>query len=377
MFLLLWLTIPVDAQRQKAMLPKQTPQEQEHQAKIERMVMSTERVMFVDSFVVDKEDMLRAFLLSHEAGSIRKTADMLKNYRPSDSYGYLNSMGNRRFFSMHETDSTSLLFSSDYDEGQWTAPEQMLSINAELQYTNVNYPFMMGDGQTLYFAAEGEGSIGGYDIFMTTYDREIGRYLHPINIGMPFNSEANDYLYAIDEYNNLGWFATDRRQPKGKVCIYVFLPNKVRKTYDADSYTPEQLHSFAAISSIRQTWSSSRTAQAARNRIYQIQNSPKQAAGAMAFAITDDLIYHRAADFCCPENANRYQLLLDLRSYMQQLSQSLEKSRNYYTRATADERSQLTEEILSEERQQELLCQRIGELEKTIRNSEIIFLTNK
>ena len=199
MFLLLWLTIPVDAQRQKAMLPKQTPQEQEHQAKIERMVMSTERVMFVDSFVVDKEDMLRAFLLSHEAGSIRKTADMLKNYRPSDSYGYLNSMGNRRFFSMHETDSTSLLFSSDYDEGQWTAPEQMLGINAELQYTNVNYPFMMGDGQTLYFAAEGEGSIGGYDIFMTTYDREIGRYLHPINIGMPFNSEANDFLYAIDE----------------------------------------------------------------------------------------------------------------------------------------------------------------------------------
>ena len=32
-------------------------------------------------------------------------------------------------------------------------------------------------------------------------------YLVPENVGMPFNSPYNDYMYVIDEYNNLGWFA--------------------------------------------------------------------------------------------------------------------------------------------------------------------------
>ena len=40
---------------------------------------------------------------------------------------------------------------------------------------------------------------------------------------MPFNSPYNDYMYVIDEYNNLGWFASDRYQPEGKgmcICIH-------------------------------------------------------------------------------------------------------------------------------------------------------------
>ena len=27
----------------------------------------------------------------------------------------------------------------------------------------------------------------------------------------------------ITEFNDLGWFASDRYQPEGKVCIYVFI----------------------------------------------------------------------------------------------------------------------------------------------------------
>lgn len=46
---------------------------------------------------------------------------------------------------------------------------------------------------------------------------------------MPFNSPANDYMYAIDEFNNIGWFASDRYQPDNKVCIYVFVPNSSKK----------------------------------------------------------------------------------------------------------------------------------------------------
>ena len=56
---------------------------------------------------------------------------------------------------------------------------------------------MLSDGLTLYFAAQGPESIGGYDIFMTTYDAAEGRFLKPENIGMPFNSTANDYAWLL------------------------------------------------------------------------------------------------------------------------------------------------------------------------------------
>lgn len=107
----------------------------------------------------------------------------------------------------------------------WSDPEPLNTLNEQ---GNVNYPYLMADGVTLYYASDGEGSLGGYDIFVTRYDSESSSYLRPDNIGMPFNSPANDYMYVIDELNNLGWFASDRYQPEDKVCIYVLFQMKRR-----------------------------------------------------------------------------------------------------------------------------------------------------
>lgn len=375
--LLVALTIPMDAQRRKPAQPKLTPEELAQQEKMNRMVMATEQVLFIDSFVVNKDDFLRTYHLNTEAGSICRTSDLLRNYRAADSYAYLNSIGNKRYFSMHETDSTSMLFCSENDHGEWTVPTLLPGINAEQQFRHLNYPFMMGDGLTLYFAAEGGDCVGGYDIFMTTFHRETGSYLHPINIGMPFNSEANDYMYAIDEYNNLGWFVTDRRQPEGKVCVYVFVPNSTRKTYDADSYTQEQLLAFSQIASINDTWSDAECLQEACQRLKNSTLQPATGDNAMYFVINDDIVYRNTTDFHGAGNASRYQQLQQLHRRQQQLNLSLEKARNYYDKATAKERRLLSKEILADEQQQGTLEVQIHELEKTIRNTEILFLTKK
>ena len=42
-----------------------------------------------------------------------------------------------------------------------------------------NYPFVLGDGRTLYFASKGNGSIGGYDLFITHYNINESRFLSP------------------------------------------------------------------------------------------------------------------------------------------------------------------------------------------------------
>ena len=58
---------------------------------------------------------------------------------------------------------------------------------------NANYPYVLSDGVTIYYASDGDGSMGGYDIFVTRYNTNTDTYLVPENVGMPFNSPYNDY----------------------------------------------------------------------------------------------------------------------------------------------------------------------------------------
>lgn len=67
----------------------------------------------------------------------------------------------------------------------------------------------MLDGIILYYVLDGEGFLGGYDIFVICYDLENSNYFCFDNIGMLFNFFVNDYMYVIDEFNNIGWFVLD------------------------------------------------------------------------------------------------------------------------------------------------------------------------
>jgi len=375
--LLLLQVASVQAQRGKSVRNKPTEEELAQQEKITRMQASTERVMFIDSMVVDKKDFLRAYRMSCETGTITPTADFLRDYRSADSYAFTNELNTKCYFSRLLTDSTSMLYMSERDNGMWTDPVQLTGINDEGHFKTLNYPFVMGDGVTMYFAAEGEGGLGGYDIYMTTCDDESNGFLHPVNIGMPFNSEANDYMYVIDEYDSLGWFATDRRQPEGKVCVYVFVPSSVRQGYDAEEYEPEQIAAFAQISSISDTWTDEQRLQDAQQRLRQHSTGRRQTAEQRpAFIVNDRVTYHSASDFRHPSNAERYKQLTSLLERQQSVTGNLNKARNYYAMATQEERSQLMAEILADEKLTLQLHEKIHSLEKTIRNDEIIFLTN-
>ncbi len=377
--LMLLLTVmPVDAQRRrKVRKPKPTPEELAQQEKLNRMVNATARVMFIDSFIVRKDDFLKHYRMNPEAGSIKHTAELLRKYSSQDEYAYVNSLNDRRFISCMQKDSTTTLYGSNYEDGTWTSLVPLQGISNDTLFHHVNYPFMMGDGQTLYFAADGKGGLGGYDIYMTMYDAESDSYLHPSNIGMPFNSQANDYMYAVDEYNNLGWFVTDRRQPKDTVCVYVFIPSETRETYNQEEYTPEQLKSFAQIDSIRATWDDPNRLEAAIKRLRDknagftvVSKAP------FHFVVNDNVVYSQLDDFRQPGNKSRFQTLQSMKKRYEEVASNLEKSRDYMDKATRKEIPQLTKDIKSGEKEKLKLQCEINNLEKNIRNGENLFLTN-
>ena len=381
LFILL-LAIPAQGQRRRAQkaqrVKKISPEEQARLEKLERLKSAMQKVMIIDSIVVDKEGLLRYYHLSPETGTIKDGDDFTHEKRHDGYFVYLNEIGNKLYFSRQETDSTSNLYYRETANTEWSQPVRLVGINDEQQFRHVNYPYMMGDGTIFYFAADGDkDGLGGYDIYMTTYDEEDNRFLRPVNIGLPFNSTANDYLYVIDEYANLGWFATDRNQEEGKVCIYVFVPSEKRETYNLEDYTPEEIDGFAHITSIADTWDDLKQLNMARQRLEDVRKGQikQNHSSDISFVINDDITYHQVSDFKLQENVIRYQQLTALRIRQANLDKSLDKTREAYNSASRENQSAMTDGILSDEQEVLTLYQAIHDLEKTIRNTENTFLT--
>ena len=80
-------------------------------------------------------------------------------------------------------------------------------------------------------------------------------------------------MYVIDEFNALGWFASDRYQPEGKVCIYVFIPNSSKQVYNYEGMDPDKMISLAQLHSIKDTWTDTDAVEAARERLRTAANA--------------------------------------------------------------------------------------------------------
>ena len=364
LLLAILLSLPMVAQKRKRNTrPKPAPvvEEPQEDPRITNMREMTQQIIIVDSIVVNKDQFLASIRLSSECGQLMNTGAFFRNQLQGTLY--LNEMGNKVYFSQPDGHQQQL-YTADKLGNEWSKPQPLQGLSEGID--EASYPFMLTDGLTFYFAGKGEESIGGYDIFMTRYDSRSGSFLKPENIGMPFNSEANDYMYAIDEANRIGYFASDRRQPEGKVCIYIFIPSDTRKTYDNSKYTEEQIRNFADIASIADTWGNGTERKAALDRIkskYATHDVPGQ------LVSTGDAA--SAVEFHSKEANSLYQKLLKEQNALDIVNSSLDMLRQKYHKANASERNRMKSEILKLEEQALQLNASVKQLTKATRNAEI------
>ena len=344
--LMIAVMLPASAQRRTKTAKKKskgkvenamTEQEMRRQQYYDMLLSATQDVVIIDSMVVEKKDVFKHFSLSQEAGEIASCDDFFGTDNQSD------------------------------------APDSIKGIAEDTAFVNADYPFVMPDGQTLYFAAKGEGSVGGYDIFVTRYDSETGQYLKAENIGMPFNSTANDYLYAIDEMENIGWFVTDRRQPEGKVCIYIFVPSEVRSSYKDKGISDEQIKRLADICSIKDTWGdgTQRSKALARLSALKTKNSKKVEHATFSFVINNDYVYSDISQFRSSEAKVLFTDLQFKENEKRKLMTKLDADRLTYASYQGNKRQQLKAEILQNEIRVETLSREITDMVKSIRAKEL------
>lgn len=211
----------------------------------ENFLERVERISVIDSLTVPRKDFFRAYRLPASAGSLRGAEAMpgLREPGQQTDYVFTNEGGDYKLWSAPDSVGNmrpveSILMT----DGNWSAPTPLWDDLSE--DSDAIYPFMMADGVTLYYADNGENSIGGYDIMVATRDAADGTFLQPSNLGFPYNSPYDDYMLAIDELNGVGWWATDRNRLDDELTVYVFIVNDLRKNYDADE---EGLTGFARI----------------------------------------------------------------------------------------------------------------------------------
>lgn len=106
--------------------------------------------------------------------------------------------------------------------GQWGIPHNVgKKVNTE---GNELFPFVDEANKRLYFASNGLSGLGGLDIFVADYKN--GEFTTPRNIGAPINSPYDDFAYIINSSNSFGFFSSNRPSGKGGDDIYHFLFRK-------------------------------------------------------------------------------------------------------------------------------------------------------
>lgn len=74
------------------------------------------------------------------------------------------------------------------------------------------------DGKTLYFSSKGHQTMGGYDIFKSTF--ENGKWSEPENLGYPINGPDDDVFFVISASGYHGYFASVKQEGFGEKDIY-------------------------------------------------------------------------------------------------------------------------------------------------------------
>lgn len=78
--------------------------------------------------------------------------------------------------------------------------------------------FIHPDGKTIYFSSKGHKTMGGYDIFKSTF--ENGQWTEPQNLGYPINGPDDDVFFVINGSGHHGYFASAKQGGFGLIDIY-------------------------------------------------------------------------------------------------------------------------------------------------------------
>lgn len=136
-----------------------------------------------------------------------------------------------------------LYFSKPDGEGRWNLYRSRLegdtlwSVPALLSESLTSagdeiFPLLSADGKKLYFSSNSMAGMGGYDIFVSELCADGISWSAPVNMGFPYSSPYDDFLYYDTPDGKFSMFASNRDCSADSVKIYIlaFEANPIRRS---------------------------------------------------------------------------------------------------------------------------------------------------
>lgn len=146
------------------------------------------------------------------------------------------SINSDEFSTQHaalNSDDTKLYFSSDRPGGRGGSDIWVVDISPDGSLSNLQnmgdvvntesaegFPFINNEG-TLFFSSDGHTGLGLLDIF-GTIKNENEEIVDVINLGVPVNSNNDDFSFTMNQDGITGYFASNRNGGRGSDDIYAF-----------------------------------------------------------------------------------------------------------------------------------------------------------
>lgn len=107
------------------------------------------------------------------------------------------------------------IFSVNINQGAFDVPKNLgPTINTDKRE---QFPFVSKENK-LYFSSDGHLGYGSLDVFVSEIKGK--EYEKPVNVGLPVNSNLDDFSFYFDSDTKEGYFASNRKGGKGSDDIY-------------------------------------------------------------------------------------------------------------------------------------------------------------
>ncbi len=126
--------------------------------------------------------------------------------------------------------SGDIYISTKDAKGEWGVAVNMGSvINTPYGEESV---FIHPDGKTLYFSSQGHGTMGGYDIFKSTYEKN--KWTTPQNIGYPINTTGDDVFFVVSASGLHGYYSSTGYYGGNDIFMVTIVPQEKQMTLNTE-----------------------------------------------------------------------------------------------------------------------------------------------
>ncbi len=302
------------------------------------------KIQVVDTDTVNKYNFLSMYNLPGDAGTLARNKNFFKTGVPPENIMYRTEKGDDVYFVMEEPDTA--LHDIYYMEkllDRWSGSKNLGEpVNSDF---DDRYPFLMVDGTTFFFTSDRPGGMGGMDIYRSIFDPESDTFSAPENLGPPFNSPDDDFLFAADPFGERAWFTTNRGVMPGQVVVVqIVWDNSVIKNLTTDI---NQIRDLASLPLSEGNFWEDQVAKEKEKRSV----SPQEKTDQFQFYINDTLVYTNYDHFLSDVARSEFKRGRKVDMQKDSLEQLMRNKRERYARSyNQEELNQLMNEILELEK---------------------------